>query len=462
VDGVNYTRTAGSFSWLDSDTVNKTVNVPIIDANTDGNPTFTFTITGDVSAPSSAVVTIIGSGSPSTPILPGLSWPATDGELLPPFILDTDHVYQTDDTQGSPDLGGTLTFSFVPASGGTYSASVVSKALFTYQNSIYFNLNTNPPVDPDTIYDVPISADFTTNTVSWRGTGGLDTPEFPVATWVLQAGTTNTVYIRGREPYTRIKHVTLTLLDEPETPIPVIYTVSSAASGYYKAGGVIPIKVTFTTNVTVTGTPQLTMNTGTIVDYTSGSGSNVLTFDYTVQAGDNSQDLDYAATNSLALNGGTIRNGAVDATLTLPAPGTAGSISFSSAIVVDTLAPTLAIAPVFPASGNPATTFFYTVTYTDLNFNASTLSASDVTLNQTGTASASVSVISENPGPVQTVYLTNVSGNGTLWINIASGTGSDLAGNLAPGAGPSASASVEQYVITIIRQGTIRQGNLNK
>ena len=46
---------------------------------------------------------------------------------------------------------------------------------------------------------------------------------------------------------------------------------------------------------------------------------STLTFNYTVQAGDNAADLDYAATSSLALTGGTIKDAATnDATLTLP------------------------------------------------------------------------------------------------------------------------------------------------
>ena len=75
------------------------------------------------------------------------------------------------------------------------------------------------------------------------------------------------------------------------------------------AGDAISIQVTFTEAMTVTGTPQLTLETGDTdrdVDYASGSGSAVLTFTYTVQSGDTSSDLDYKATTSLALNGGTI------------------------------------------------------------------------------------------------------------------------------------------------------------
>jgi hypothetical protein len=79
---------------------------------------------------------------------------------------------------------------------------------------------------------------------------------------------------------------------------------STAANGTYKVGDVIPITVTFSANVTVTGTPQLTLETGStdvLVDYSSGSGTNTLTFNYTVAAGHNSNDLDFVGTGSLGL-----------------------------------------------------------------------------------------------------------------------------------------------------------------
>lgn len=92
--------------------------------------------------------------------------------------------------------------------------------------------------------------------------------------------------------------------------------------GTYGAGATINVTVTFSEVVTVSGTPQLTLETGSsdaVVNYTSGSGTNTLTFQYTVGAGHASSDLDYVGTTALALNGGTIRDAASNnATLTLP------------------------------------------------------------------------------------------------------------------------------------------------
>ncbi|WP_052659165.1 DUF4347 domain-containing protein [Pseudomonas sp. LFM046] len=125
-----------------------------------------------------------------------------------------------------------------------------------------------------------------------------------------------------------------------DTQLPTVTSVSSStANGTYKAGDVIAVTVSFSEAVTVTGAPQLTLETGAtdrVVNYSSGSGTNTLTFNYTVQAGDTSADLDYLSTGGLALNGGSIRDAASnDATLTLASPGAAGSLGANKNIVID-------------------------------------------------------------------------------------------------------------------------------
>lgn len=127
--------------------------------------------------------------------------------------------------------------------------------------------------------------------------------------------------------------------------------------GRYKIGDEISLTVSFTNNVLVDetgGSPILLLETGDTdreAVYMSGSGTSVLVFSYTVQAGDVSDDLDYASTAALALNGSTIRNGTgEDAVLTLPAVGSAGSIAGQHDIVVDGVTPEVTSVDV-PADG---------------------------------------------------------------------------------------------------------------
>ena len=112
-----------------------------------------------------------------------------------------------------------------------------------------------------------------------------------------------------------------------------VTAVSSQASGAYGAGTTIPITLTFSGPVTVTGLPQLALNAGApgtpgrgaTANYTSGSGTATLTFTYSVAAGQTTSDLDYASTGALTLNGGTIESWqAAPVSLTLPATGTDG------------------------------------------------------------------------------------------------------------------------------------------
>jgi VCBS repeat-containing protein len=130
------------------------------------------------------------------------------------------------------------------------------------------------------------------------------------------------------------------------TTATVTGVTSTTANGTYKVGDVISLQVNFSDTVTVGGTPRLTLETGAtdrVIDYASGSGTTSLTFDYTVQAGDSTTDLDVFGTGALALNGGTISapNGN-PAVLTLPSPGAANSLGANKTIVIDGVAPTVA------------------------------------------------------------------------------------------------------------------------
>jgi hypothetical protein len=129
--------------------------------------------------------------------------------------------------------------------------------------------------------------------------------------------------------------------------IRVTNVTSPIANGTYTTNAPIDITVTFSGVVNVTGSPTLLLETGATdrtATYVTGSGSTTLTFNYMVATGDSSGDLDYVATNSLALNGGTITGATGDAILTLPSPGSAGSLGANKDIVIDNgLPPTVTV-----------------------------------------------------------------------------------------------------------------------
>lgn len=118
---------------------------------------------------------------------------------------------------------------------------------------------------------------------------------------------------------------------------------SSMPDGCYGTGSAIDIRVSFNEVVSVTGTPQLELETGAVkrsASYVSGSGTNELIFRYIVETGDHSDDLDYTGTDALSLSVGSVKDLAGnDADLTLPAPGGAGSLSDNKDIEIDAVAP---------------------------------------------------------------------------------------------------------------------------
>ncbi|WP_334179810.1 autotransporter domain-containing protein [Pseudoxanthomonas sp.] len=216
---------------------------------------------------------------------------------------------------------------------------------------------------------------------------------------------------------------------------PTVASVGSAtANGTYGVGSVISVQVNFSEAITVTGTPQLTLETGATdrtINYVSGSGTSTLSFSYTVQSGDNSADLDYVSTTALALNGGTIRDVAGNsATLTLASPGAANSLGANKNLVIDGVAPSVSSIVV---SGSPASTdtsMAFTVTFNKSVMNVST---DDFTLAGTGSATGTIASVSASSGSSINVNIASITGNGTIKVNLNGSTNIvDEVGNSIP------------------------------
>ena len=216
---------------------------------------------------------------------------------------------------------------------------------------------------------------------------------------------------------------------------------SSTANATYKVGDTVSVQVNFSEAVTVTGTPQLTLETGTTdrtINYASGSGTNSLTFTYIVQAGDTTADLDYNATTALALNSGTIKDAAGNnATLTLASPGAANSLGTNKAIVIDGVAPT--VSGVTSSTANSAYKVGDTVSV-QVNFSeAVTVTGTPQLTLETGTTDRTINYASGSGTSSLTFTYTVQAGDTTAdldYISTAalalnSGTIKDTAGNNA-------------------------------
>jgi LPXTG-site transpeptidase (sortase) family protein len=116
--------------------------------------------------------------------------------------------------------------------------------------------------------------------------------------------------------------------------------------GTYGVGSSIGIVIMFDESHNVDGTPQLTLKMDSmnrVIDCISNEHIRLICT-YTVQAGDNTSDLDYAGMTALSTNGGTIRDyHGNDAILNLPWNAGAGSLAGNNAIVIDTTPPEITI-----------------------------------------------------------------------------------------------------------------------
>jgi hypothetical protein len=218
---------------------------------------------------------------------------------------------------------------------------------------------------------------------------------------------------------------------------------TTALPGTYGPGTVIPITVQFSEPVTVDttgGTPTLALNSSGTASaaYASGSGTNSLTFIYTVAVGDSSPDLDYASTSALSLNGGTIRDASASAAaLTLPAPASAGDSLARQNIVIGTATPM--VTALSPNIGWTEGGTMVTITGTNLN---------NVTAVYFGTAPATIQsdtatqiVVTSPLGVAGTVDVTVVTTGGTSPTSMADHftyTAAPTVTGISPSAGPAA------------------------
>ncbi len=100
----------------------------------------------------------------------------------------------------------------------------------------------------------------------------------------------------------------------PAASAPTVRGIFIESYGPYEAGDEIEVWVTFNDNVTVTGTPRLGLNIGGTTKYAYYEATDLTTLRlyYTVQASDEDRDGISISSNSLELNGGTIRAAGVD------------------------------------------------------------------------------------------------------------------------------------------------------
>ena len=242
----------------------------------------------------------------------------------------------------------------------------------------------------------------------------------------------------------------------------------------YAIGDTVQATVTFSADVTVTGAPQLTLDVGgtdrTAAYSSTDSTATQLVFTYTVAEGDADTDGIAIAANKLALNGGTILAGTVDATLTHAA------VAAQSGHKVDGVRPTLTAAETSTDGTSITLTFSETISSADrINFivgfftvpTAVTVSGATVVLslgtalgpNQTVTVTISASTVRDaagngNASSANDPVTNNVEVTGVAGVAITSDPGGD--DNYATGDAVEMTVTFDEAVTVDTTNGTPR------
>ncbi|AFY80093.1 Ig-like domain-containing protein [Oscillatoria acuminata] len=451
----------------------------------DGNYNFTATATdaaSNTSSPSVAFAVTVDTTAPTVTINqdPGQPDP-TAGTTVNFEVVFSETVTGLNDTDIT--IGGTAgaTTANVTGSGTTYNVAVtgmtgpgtitasvnagavtdvagnISTASTSSDNEVTYD-NTSPTVTSITRADAnPSNAGLVNYTVTFsEDVTGVNATDFSLApgsiadaaiTSVTGSGDTYTITINTG---TGDGTVQLNLTDDDtiinSLSVPLggvgtgngdstsqIYTVdkteatvttitSTLANGSYPVGQVIPISVTFDEVVTVTGTPELTLNSGGSATYNSGTGTNTLTFNYTVATGESATDLEATA---LSLAGGTITDAAGNnATLTVPTAGSASSLGGAKNFVIDTTVPTVTLASTAASIVNAPFEVSATFSETVTGFAATDISVTNGTVSSLTGSGTSYS------------FMVTPTGDGTVTVNVPAGGATDVSGNSNTTAAP--------------------------
>jgi hypothetical protein len=139
--------------------------------------------------------------------MPGLTFEAEDGSVSSPFQISGGYIYQAFSTN-TPSTGGKAVYSFNITEAGEYIVKAMVDAADDGSNSFFVNIDSEP-ISPEMIWDIVSLTDgFEQRTVSLRGSGTFDNPEYTPKVFNLSSGT-HELIIRAREANTRLDRITI-------------------------------------------------------------------------------------------------------------------------------------------------------------------------------------------------------------------------------------------------------------
>ncbi|MDE3068519.1 MAG: right-handed parallel beta-helix repeat-containing protein [Verrucomicrobiota bacterium] len=231
LDGANLgsalTATPYALTWDSTAVADGTHQLTAVATDTSGNQTAAAALTVNVSN----VVSSLGL----------LTFPSTSGAISAPFyVTNNDAIVQPAYTGVS--AGGQAVYTFNISAAGSYVVSALVNAPGTDNNSFFVNVDAQP-TDPTMIWDIPVTSGLVSETVSWRGNGGLDTnspsgfdAQYSPIVFNLTAGT-HQLIIRGREGLTQLGAITIVPYGQNQITPPTV-SITAPTNGATVSGGI--------------------------------------------------------------------------------------------------------------------------------------------------------------------------------------------------------------------------------
>ena len=127
---------------------------------------------------------------------------ATTGTITGGFRITDDYI-----SQPFSLTGGRAVYRFDVTSAGEYAVVAVVDAPTEGNNSFFVNVNAEP-LDPASVWHIPVTSGFQVRTASWQGSGTWDSPQFVPKYFNLPVGVSE-VIILGREGNTKLRSISL-------------------------------------------------------------------------------------------------------------------------------------------------------------------------------------------------------------------------------------------------------------
>ncbi|MFD0941555.1 YDG domain-containing protein [Pedobacter boryungensis] len=375
----------------DTDPENDVLTAILVTGPTNGsltlnaNGTFTYTHNGSNTTTDSFTYKVSDGSLQSNVVMVSMT--------ISPAVTVTSIVRVDAQTTNATSINYTVTFS--------ESVTGVDASDFTLTKTGTANGTIGTPTGSGTTWTVPITSVTGDGTfrLDFTGTRGV-TPNL------------NAAYLSG-QVYT-LDHTA------PVLATGSYFSNNGSSIQYAKVGDVVTLSIGFNEPLQST---TITIG-GHTVTATGSNGNKNWTATYTLATGDTEGNVPWTfAATDIAGNVRAQSNTDYGTVLTFDKTGPAINITPTATIVA------------------PGANAAFSIAYVDANFNTSTLTSSNITVNATGTATYS-SLSLTGSGSAYTATLNGVSGSGTLGISVAAGTATDIPGNSAGASAPSATALI--------------------